>query len=216
MALPYRRLLRNLELNRIENVVALPLALWDRTAVPVEVVGHAALGSPVALDDREPEGGEVVRSVSIDDYVRDNDLAGVELLTLDLEGGEERALHGAEGLLDRPAGEAPDIVFEIHRHYVDWTHGLESTPLVQFLVARGYTVFAVRDFHSNYAMSGEPIEIVPVDTVYLDGPPHGFNMLATKDAGLVDDLDLRVVPDVSPKLLLHRDPRLHHPTGWLR
>ena len=218
MALPFRRLLRNIELNGLDNVVAQPLALWDRTAVPIEVVGHAAIGTPVALEGREPAGGEVVPSVSIDDYARDNDLEAIGLLTLDTEGGEEPALHGARELLTRPEGEAPDIVFEIHRHYVDWTPGLEKTSIVQLLESYGYTVFAVRDFHSNYDMSGEAIEIVPVDRVYLEGPPHGFNMLATKRPGLVDELDLHVVKDVSPKLLLEKgkDPRLHHPTGWLR
>jgi FkbM family methyltransferase len=216
MALPYRRLLRNIELNGLDNVVTVRLALWDSTAVPIEVVGHAALGSPMALDGRDPEGDEVVASVTIADYARQNELGSLELITLDTEGGEERALLGAAELLDKPAGDAPNIVFEIHRSYVDWTSGLENTSLVQLLAAHGYTVFAVRDFHSNYAMENEPIEIIPVDRVYLEGPPHGFNMLATKDDHLVDALDLRVLVDVSPKLLLEKDPRLHHPHGWPR
>jgi FkbM family methyltransferase len=216
MALPFRRLLRNVALNRLHNVVAHRVALWDRSAVAVEVVGHVALGSPMPLEGREYEGGEVVPSVTIADYARQNGLAAVELVTLDTEGGEERALLGATPLLEKPPGEAPDIVFEIHRSYVDWTDGLQNTSVVQLLSERGYTVFAVRDFHSNYAMADEPIELVPVDTVYLDGPPHGFNMLATKKPGLVDQLELHVIEGVSPKLLLEKDPRLHHPTGWLR
>jgi FkbM family methyltransferase len=217
MDLPFRRLLHNLKLNNVDNLVAHQLALWDGTGVPVEVLGHAALGSPVALEGREPEGGEVVGSVTIADYVRDNELGSVDVITLDTEGGEERALLGMRELLSLEPGQAPDIIFEIHRSYVDWTDGLEKTSIVRLLTAHGYRVFAIRDFHSNYSMLGEPIEVIPVERTYLEGPPHGFNMLATKKDSLVDELQLHVVPDVSPKLLLEKgkDPRLHHPTGWL-
>jgi hypothetical protein len=102
-------------------------------------------------------------------------------------------------------------VFEIHRHFVDWTDGLEKTSIVEFLRSRGYSVFAIRDFHNNYRMADHPIEIIPVDRVYLEGPPHGFNALATTDPNLVKRLDLRIVENVSPKLLLHKDPALHQP-----
>lgn len=104
-------------------------------------------------------------------------------------------------------------MFEVHRHHVDWTHGLEKTAVVSMLVAHGYRVFAVRDFHSNVAMHGQPIEVIPVDRVHLEGPPHGFNLLATKEPGLVERLGLRVVSGVSPKYLFDKDPALHHPVG---
>jgi hypothetical protein len=60
-------------------------------------------------------------------------------------------------------------------------------------------------------MAGHPIEIIPAHRVYLEGPPHGFNALATPDPSLVKRLGLRIVENVSPKLLLHKDPDLHHP-----
>jgi hypothetical protein len=60
-------------------------------------------------------------------------------------------------------------------------------------------------------MENRPIEIIPVDRVYLEGPPHGFNVLATTDSDLINRYGLRIVEDVSPKLLLHKDPALHHP-----
>jgi hypothetical protein len=135
---------------------------------------------------------------------------------LDTEGGEERALRGASRLLSLPHPSAPNLVFEVHRDHVDWTYGLENTHVVAMLVTHGYRVFAVRDFHSNVAMHGQPIEVIPVDRVYLDGPPHGFNLLATKDPELVDRLGLLVASNVSPKYFLDKDPALHHPVGgWI-
>jgi hypothetical protein len=105
----------------------------------------------------------------------------------------------------------PNLVFEIHRNFVDWTAGLEKASVVKFLSELGYEVFAIRDFHNNYPMKTRPIEIIPIDRVYLEGPPHGFNALATRDSTLVERLGLRLVEDVSPKLLLHKNPALHDP-----
>ncbi len=134
---------------------------------------------------------------------------------LDLEGGEERALRGARERLALPPGRAPHVIFEVHRSYVDWSSGLERTEPVMSLEAVGYRLFAIRDFHDNVRMSARPIEIIPVDSVYLEGPPHGFNLFATKDMTIVEHLDLRIVRGVSPKLLADRDPALHHPLDGL-
>ena len=64
-------------------------------------------------------------------------------------------------------------------------------------------------------MSGCLIELIPLDAVYLEGPPHGFNMLAVKEKSLLDPSVFRVCRNKSPKLLLYKSPSLHHPTEWL-
>jgi FkbM family methyltransferase len=216
MSHAFNRLLRNIELNHSTNVQANRLGLWDTSDTRLSVEGQLALASSVAVEDGEGEEGvDLIKSVTIDDYVKSRQLPAVNLIMLDTEGGEERALVGARSLLERPYPLAPNIVFEIHRHFVDWSNGLENTSVVKLLTSQGYEVFAVRDFHLNYPMAGKPIEIIPVNKVYLEGPPHGFNALATKDAGLIERLSLSVVEHVSPKLLLDRDPKLHHPVGGL-
>ena len=134
---------------------------------------------------------------------------------LDIEGAELRALKGAEHFLAQPMGRAPNIVFEIHRSYVNWEDGLENTEIVRYLSNLGYHVFAVRDFNSNYDLSQKPIEIIPADAVYLEGPPHGFNMVAVKDMALLSGPGFCICRKVSPKLLRHRAPELHHPLGGL-
>ena len=204
----FARLLHHVEINNLQNVVAHRLGLWDRGDVKLRLRGHLALASSVAIDDNEAVDGETVQSISIDEYVQARELTSVKLIMLDTEGGEENALLGAEETIAR---NDPNIVFEVHRNFVDWTDGLEHTSIVRFLTSQGYQVFAIRDFHNNYAMTGSPVEIIPVSQVYLDGPPHGFNVLATKDMDLVDQLELSVVTNVSPKLLLEKDPALHFP-----
>jgi len=215
MSHAFKRLLRNLELNHIDNVRASRLGLWDTSETALAVEGDLALASSVVLDQEQNSRSDAIRSITIDDYVRSRQLQSVGLIMLDTEGGEERALLGARELLERPYPTAPQIVFEMHRHFVDWSDGLENTSVVKLLTSRDYAVFAIRDFHSNYPMANRSIEIIPVDRVYLEGPPHGFNMLATKDQDLVGRLGLRIVENVSPKLLLDKDPGLHHPLGGL-
>lgn len=200
----FERLLHHLTINHLDNVVAHQMGLWNRSDVALQLEGNLALASSVPMIDPE----RAFNSVSIDDYVRSEHLESVDLIMLDTEGGEENSLIGAQQTIAR---DSPNIVFEIHRNFVDWTGGLEKTSIVRLLSSHGYEVFAIRDFHNNYPMAGKPIEVIPVDQVYLEGPPHGFNTLATCDPHLVDRLGLRVVTGVSPKLLLDRDPALHLP-----
>lgn len=200
----FDRLLHHMTINDLGNVVAHRLGLWDTSDVALQLEGDLALASSVPMIDP----ASAFNSLSIDDYVSAENLASVELIMLDTEGGEENALLGARQTITR---DFPNIVFEIHRNFVDWTGGLENTSIVTFLTEQGYDVFAIRDFHNNYPMAGTQIEVIPVRHVYLDGPPHGFNVLATKDRELIDRLKLKVVKDVSPKLLLDKDPALHLP-----
>lgn len=208
MAHAFERLLHHLEINRVDNVLAHPLGLWNSSHANLRLDGHLALASAVAIGSDEAADGETIHSISIDDYVDSRRVSAVGLIMLDTEGGEENALLGARNTI---AHDAPNVVFEVHRNFVDWTGGLERTSIVTFLTAQGYEVFAIRDFHNNYPTAGFPIEIIPVAEVYLEGPPHGFNVLATKDARLVERLGLRIVRNVSPKLLLEKDPALHFP-----
>jgi FkbM family methyltransferase len=211
MAHTFRRLTRNVELNAICNVAAHRLGLWEHSGITLGLEGAAALASSVPIESNESHVVEAVTSISIDDYVDSQHLTSVGLIMLDTEGGEEKALLGARSLIARPAHEAPHLVFEIHRDYVDWSEGLQNTSIVQLLKAHGYAIFAIRDYHDNYRMTGRPIEIIPVECVYLEGPPHGFNLLATKQSDLISRLALRVVKNVSPKLILGKDQNLHAP-----
>jgi FkbM family methyltransferase len=204
------QLRRNLDLSGVGRVVVNRLALWDSSGCALGVVGDFALARCEPLDGTDGAMQEPVESITIDDYAQARGL-DVGLIKLDLEGGEERALRGAIKLLSSPPPRAPNLVFEVHRDYVDWSAGLGATSIVTLVRACGYAVYAIRDFHDNRSMAGRPVEIVPLESVYLEGPPHGFDLLATRDSSLVDRLGLVLVPGVSPKLLAHQDPVLHSP-----
>ena len=191
--------------NNLDNLKFSQLALWDKDDKHLTLVGsdsHAGCKEVEELEGAFP-------TITIDSYGRG--LEKIDVIMLDIEGGELAALKGAENFLKKTVGEAPNLIFEIHRKYVDWSNGLKNAEIVQFLEKFGYSLFGIRDYQGNVPMEGRPIEIVQIEDIYLEGPPHGFNVLAIKDRTIVDKCGLRICPGVSPKLLFHRDPKLHQP-----
>ena len=213
-----RMLIHNIEINDLHNVKVSQMALWDQDAGRVRLVGEDAFASPEAVIEGSEfalEGNETCGTITIDTYLKEQNIKQVDLIMLDIEGGEYKALQGASGQLCLSREDAPSIVFEIHRNYVDWSSGLEETEIVKYLSSFGYQVFAVRDFHSNYDMGDRPIEIIAPKDTYLEGPPHGFNVVAVKDISILQGKHFRMCRGVSPKLLFHKDPSLHHPMDGL-
>lgn len=200
----------NAEINSLSNIVFNRVGLWKDDNTTLRLVGDDSFAHPEvaeaggAADDTFP-------TVSINAYGKSRGLDRVGLIMLDIEGAEAAALAGASNYLSQSPDKAPIVVFELHRHYVDWSKGLDQTDIVRFMTGHGYHVYAVRDFNANEPMGDAPIELVPTDRTYLEGPPHGFNMLAVKDPQLIAGPLFKICPDVSPKLLWHRDPKLHHP-----
>lgn len=204
-------LARNAALNGLANIVPRPEGLWHDSSSNLKLVGYDSFATAEAAD----VGDDSFRTVTICDYLAAVRADRLDLIVLDIEGAELGALRGAEAFLARPGAEAPKILFEVHRHYVDWSDGLLNTDIARLLTDHGYILFALRDFNSNVDLAGKPIELVPADAIHLDGPPHGFNMVAVKDASIFQGEGYRIVRDVSPKYLRHKDPRLHHPIGGL-
>jgi FkbM family methyltransferase len=205
-------LARNAELNGLGNIRPRPEGLWSDSSTSLKLVGYDSFAS-AEVAEAGAEGG--FQTVTIADYLKAAGVERVDLIVIDIEGAELGALKGAEPFLKLPAGQAPDILFEVHRHYVDWSNGLLATEIARLLTGHGYHLFALRDFNSNYDLAGKPIELIPADAIYLEGPPHGFNMMAVKDPSVFETDAYRIVRDVSPKLLRHKDPALHHPVGGL-
>ncbi len=196
----------NLELNNLKNVNVVLKGLWNdsKTFLNLSETDDLAFATPSS-------DSKLSNTITIDEYVKENNLEGIDLIMLDIEGSELNVLIGAENQLKKESG-YPNIVFEIHNAYVDWSDGLDNTPIVKYLKTFGYKLFSIRDFQGNYDMKGKVIELIlPADTV-TDGPSHGFNMLAIKDEGLIDNNLFKICKNVSPKYILHKSPALHHHT----
>jgi FkbM family methyltransferase len=209
-------LVRNARLNRVSRAVrALPLGLWHH-ATTLQLVGSDAFARAVPAAPRRARHANTFAATSIAAYAATQAIPAIDVIQMDIEGAELAALKGALPFLRQPSDRAPDVIFEVHRYYVDWTRGLHNTAIVRFLEGLDYAVYAVRDFQSNVPMDGCRVELIAPQDAYLEGPPHGFNMLAVKQPAKLRAPRFRILKGGSPKLLLHKDPRLHWPTEWRR
>jgi FkbM family methyltransferase len=197
----------NARQNSLTNVHVNAMGLWDRPG-HIELVGDDSHAAPKWVTQATAQSFPVT---SIETWAGANAVMGVDLIMLDIEGGELHALQGARRFLEEAPGKAPDCVFEIHSSYVDWSRGLAQTAPVKLLLDRGYEVFALRDYQANVQMRPGPIELVPLEGCYLEGPAHGFNLFATKRPDRVKQLGAVLRPGLSPKLLRHRLSALHQP-----
>lgn len=199
-------LLENAEQNDLSDVLGVETGvLWS------------APGLKFTLDDEDSHASVSLNtsgnleSQTIDQILADRSINDVALILLDIEGSEAQALDGASQTLSAPPSKAPVVVVEIHRNYVDWSYGLNGTPIVKLLRQHDYEVYALRDVQGNWELDLDKIEIVTLESVVLDGPPHGFNLIAAKDNNFFNDEHFLVVSNVSPKYLRHQDPALHAP-----
>lgn len=196
----------NGQLNGLDNLRINKLGLWHESSQRLKLAGFDSFANAVLAT-----GDEGFETITIDDYCRAQSRT-IGVLMLDIEGAELHALQGATRVL---AQDKPAVVFEVHRDYVDWSVGLTNTPICALLKNAGYQLYAVRDFNTHQEMGDRPIELIPADSVYLEGPPHGFNMLAVADAALIGGSLFKQVKNVSPKLLRHKSPALHHPVDGM-
>ena len=200
----------NAAANQLDNIAFNRLGLWDTEGANLVLIGYDACAYPEVNEGVEDQE-RTVRTTMLDAYGARLGIECVDVLMLDIEGGELAALRGGQRYLSQPSGEAPSIITDVHRNYVDWSNGLENTDILCFLREHHYKLFAIRDYQSNVPMTGLPIELIRPENAYLEGPPHGFNMLAVKDESVVQDSLFQLCAGVSPKLLRHRDPKLHQP-----
>jgi FkbM family methyltransferase len=200
---------RNLARNGIANVRVNEIALWSDENERIGLKGEDSHASPYRIPIGD--AGESLPATTINLYGRQNGIDRLDVILLDIEGGEIEALKGASHYLSMGSEAAPTVIFEVHASYVDWSNGLANADIVRLMAGHGYAVYALRDYNSNVDMTGYPIEVVDLSDVYLKGPPHGFNMVAVKDPGLIERIGVKIRTGVSPKLLKHGDPAFHAP-----
>ena len=193
-------IVENAKLNGLTNIVINNLALWNKSDEKLIFEGEDALASTVTAT---AAARNVLQTITIDDYVAKNKVGHVNLLMIDVEGSEIRVLEGAKGMLQKYK---PVVVFETHSLYNDWSDGLENSDSVKLMTDLGYEVFAVREFHQNIDTGSMPVELLPLNRTFCETPPeHGFNLLAVPSVKLIKNDLFKMVVDLSPKLLLHKN-----------
>lgn len=199
----------NASVNGLTNVVLNAVGLWESDDTNLVLRGEDSYARPELATAGDE--GDSFSAICLNTYGERLGLDRIDLILLDIEGGELPALRGSSRYLQQTPETAPNLIFEVHRRYVDWSDGLRNTEIIGMLEGFGYSTFAIRDYQSNVAMEERPVELIEPQHAVLEGPAHGFNMLAVKETKVLSSDLFRFCKGVSPKLLFHRDPRLHAP-----
>lgn len=202
-------IIENAELNGLNNVLINNQALWNKSNEKLVFEGEDALASTVTASEATEN---VLHTISIDDYIKQNNLGEVNLLMIDVEGSEFKVLEGAKEMLQK---HKPVVVFETHSLYNDWSNGLYNSDSVKLMTDLGYEVYAVREFHQNIDTGSMPVELLPTNRTYCEIPPHhGFNMLAVPQKEKIENSLFKIVFDLSPKLILPKNDILFSPSKF--
>ena len=107
-ALQFACLKNNATINNLTNLCFNQIGLWDVDGKNLKLEGEDALAhcTEVLYQD-----DTTFPTITIDSYAKSNDIDKINLIVLDIEGGELQALKGATSFLSLPQDTAPNIVF---------------------------------------------------------------------------------------------------------
>jgi FkbM family methyltransferase len=162
----------NVALNQLSNIRANQLAVGN-------VSGEAYLNYCTSSDGRNEgmnfvsaarpaDAGEVTVITTIDDYCRQYHIASIDLMKMDIEGGEYNALKGAQNLLKRKAIKC--ILIEL----LEWAanrSGYSTKDIKALLLDHGYQLYKVK--------GGQRVK------VSVEGVHDGDNVVAVPGNGLL-------------------------------
>ena len=137
----YEVVKKNVEANRLSNVTLLHLALSDKPAevelliAPSRHSGHNTLGG--FAYDTPLERRERVAAERLDDVVRKESLTRADVIKMDIEGAELRALRGAVETLARFR---PILFVEVSDRSLR-QQGCTREDLLDFILRRGYLLY---------------------------------------------------------------------------
>jgi len=136
------RIERNKSLNGIDDIKVIPVALSEQAGIVVlhlaedEHAGHNTLGHFAAGWVRA-KGEETVSSATLDSIVDTEQLGRVDLIKLDIEGAELKALRGAEKTLRR---DHPALLMEVMEETLI-TQGTSAALLLDYVRKSGYAIY---------------------------------------------------------------------------
>ncbi|WP_411288964.1 FkbM family methyltransferase [Phenylobacterium sp.] len=124
-----------------EMLLVTPKKMSGRMGRAYAFVSHTAPNGP-ARPDLEDQGMDIQPTpvVRLDDYCAEQGIERVDFIRMDIEGAEQKALEGAQGVLDR---DRPHVLLEIHPAMLAARFGGSADEVVAMFRTRGYRMFAL-------------------------------------------------------------------------
>ena len=107
-----KKLEKNIVLNKLDNVTIVRKAVYDRnTPIKLHLARHENLGMS-SIQRHDSESGEIinVEAISLDEYLRKENINEVKIIKIDIEGAELPALIGMDNIL---SGLKPILMVEV-------------------------------------------------------------------------------------------------------
>lgn len=132
----YEKFSQHLTLNNFKNVTLEHLAVAEKEGY-IEILynenyGNVGMASSYLKDFTAKE---TVKSISLDDYIKNQAVTNITLIKIDIEGGEFSALQGMQEILTHCK---PKIIIEINNIALKSSNHSEDE-LIQLLLEKGYS-----------------------------------------------------------------------------
>ena len=162
----------------------------------------------ISLSTKKANNKKYFLTDTLDNFAKKRKINAIDLLMIDVEGNEFNIFLGADNLFKN--NKIHNIVFELHSKYVNWKRGLKNTTIIKLLLKNNYNIYAIRDYHTNINLRNK-IELLDINNLYLEGPHHGFNLIATKNKNLINHKSILFSKkNYSPKYLFHKSSKKFH------
>ena len=138
----FNRLKRNLELNNCSVVVALELALTNESDAAKYLVSDAGYGDVyrylASSPDSKSPNAELIQTTTLDAFVQEHNIDNIDLIKIDVEGGEYKVLLGSLKVL--ADNKKVTIMFE---NEADWCEraGCTQHDCLNLLRENGFNLF---------------------------------------------------------------------------
>lgn len=155
----YERCLENIRLNQVGNIQVTQVAVSDvcDELTLLNIFENNAGGAKIGSSSVSIEGAEKVSAITLDDFVRENGIEKLDLIKIDIEGFELRALKGALNTIQK----FKPILFVELDDRLQEEQGASAKGLVSFIRSLGYNL--------QNAETGEPVtEESKLENVHLD------------------------------------------------
>lgn len=203
----------NKKINKVGNLKIINKALFSKSNLTFDL-RHSIISEKkkdageVRIFIDNTKGKKFTKSISIDNYCKSKKINFIDLIHVDVEGSENEIIKGSSEMLKNNRVE--NIIFEMNSNYVSWTKGLKRTKMIQLLNKYRFKIFAIRDLHSSFNLENIKLELLPLENIFLKGPKHGFNMIATKSKKLEK---YKINNKYSPKYSFYKKENNFHTKG---
>lgn len=160
----YTRLIKNIELNEFKNITTNQLGLSDKKGVLNLYFNEKNMGA-ATLAQHEGNQHEVIELETLDNYCEINSIENIDILKIDIEGGELNCLKGGTSILSK----TKKGVLQLE---IDYGHckrmGYSAEELFEFPVKYGYQAHLMNKFGKIKIVNELPHQFIG-NVIYLKG-----------------------------------------------